>query len=337
MESHILCNNGIIKNLLINNNLRIAITNDCNLSCSYCHNEGQSHCDNVHYLSLKYIKTIVKWLLTNNVYVEKVNITGGEPLLHPNFLEIIDEMRKVTNNLHLNTNGILLTDESVDKLIDREVIFNIGIDSVDSELSKLNLDKIPINTKNILNIIKYATSNNAHLLFCTVFTNYNNTNIDNLIDWAKDNGVKAVIIIQLHDFDSRGLNNRSDVENIYKTNHMKISNFLKTKRKYIKKACQYYVYPFQGKLKVFLHQENKSNFEVVFLDDPCLSGACANMYTAIDSYGNLMICPRYHITTPISFQDDYTTVKDKIDIARSKKCDSSKKRFDIRDEYKKQS
>jgi len=276
---------------------------------------------------------MVKWFQSNNVCVEKVSITGGEPLLHSELLDIIDELGNMANNIHLNTNGMLLTKELVDEFHARGIVLRVGIDSIDSNQTKPNLDEAMANrnSKNILDMIEYAASSGVHVIFSTVFSNFNRNNLDRLIEWAAKIGVKCVKIIKLNDFDSRGLNKKHDVEDDFKTNHLEASLFYDFRQKYVYKAWHCDEYTFLGKHRVFLRQEDESEFEVVFCDDLCTSGACANVYTAIDSKGELMICPKNHITTPIDFSEDYKVVSEVLLDTRNKKCDSYKNRFDLRD------
>ena len=66
--------------------LRISVTNGCNMRCTYCHNEGQTETE-VKYLSVNEVKTIVCNAMKFGLH--KVRITGGEPLIHPNIEEIL--------------------------------------------------------------------------------------------------------------------------------------------------------------------------------------------------------------------------------------------------------
>ena len=105
----------MIKNrLFINDKLRVPITNCCNFSCFYCHNEGQLHKQESSFMSLDFIKGLKSFITKNNVYINELNITGGEPLLHPNLLEIVALLKNVSNNLCIITNGSLLTKQKID-------------------------------------------------------------------------------------------------------------------------------------------------------------------------------------------------------------------------------
>ena len=65
--------------------LRISITQRCNLDCAYCHKEGQLSSDKE--LSLEEIRKVVD--AAKEVGINKIKITGGEPLLREDIIEII--------------------------------------------------------------------------------------------------------------------------------------------------------------------------------------------------------------------------------------------------------
>jgi predicted NodU family carbamoyl transferase len=70
--------------------LRISITNRCNLNCFFCHKEGNK-CSNRD-MDFNLVQKLLK------SYAElggrEVNITGGEPTLHKDFIRIIKEAKK---------------------------------------------------------------------------------------------------------------------------------------------------------------------------------------------------------------------------------------------------
>ena len=52
------------------------------------------------------------------------SLTGGEPLLHPNYFDFVTYLKKKGYNVNSPTNGTLLTEKTVKKMKD------VGIDSV---------------------------------------------------------------------------------------------------------------------------------------------------------------------------------------------------------------
>ena len=65
--------------------LRISVTKRCNLECPYCHREGIL--DDGPEISLEKILSIVEAAKT--LGIENVKITGGEPLLRDEIIDIV--------------------------------------------------------------------------------------------------------------------------------------------------------------------------------------------------------------------------------------------------------
>ena len=86
-------------------NLRVSLTPKCNLSCIYCHKEGEQ--SPKEQLSGEEIAEILR--VAAKFEIRSVKFTGGEPLLRPDLLEII---RSVPAGMEssLTTNGTLLAD-----------------------------------------------------------------------------------------------------------------------------------------------------------------------------------------------------------------------------------
>ena len=148
----------MIKNrLFINDKLRVPITNSCNFSCFYCHNEGQLHKQEGSFMSLNFIKGLKSFIIKNNVYINELNITGGEPLLHPNLLEVVSLLKNLSNNLCIITNGSLLTKQKIDDLIKAGITkFKFGFDTLLGEQTKLIITPTKNNSKNLIELIRYT-------------------------------------------------------------------------------------------------------------------------------------------------------------------------------------
>ncbi len=89
--------------------LRVSITDRCNLRCMYCMPpSGMKIGTHDEILSYEEILRIVRAAAAMGV--TKVRITGGEPLLRRNLLNLIGEIRAVPGiaDLGLTTNGVLL-------------------------------------------------------------------------------------------------------------------------------------------------------------------------------------------------------------------------------------
>lgn len=87
--------------------LRISVTDRCNLRCIYCMPEGGIVVRKPEeILTFEEIKEIVKVSLS--LGINRVRITGGEPLIRRELIKLIDFLGTIVEDLSLTTNGILL-------------------------------------------------------------------------------------------------------------------------------------------------------------------------------------------------------------------------------------
>lgn len=88
----------------------LEITDHCNLNCPVCYAESGTH-RNIH----KPLATVIAMLdaiVANEGEPDVVQLSGGEPTLHPDFFAILDEVRKrPIRHLMVNTNGIRIAQE----------------------------------------------------------------------------------------------------------------------------------------------------------------------------------------------------------------------------------
>ena len=91
------------------NYLRVSVTDRCNLRCEYCMPaEGISLMQHSDILRFEEIVEVVK--IAVGLGVDKVRITGGEPLVRKGIVELVSMISKVDGikDLGMTTNGILL-------------------------------------------------------------------------------------------------------------------------------------------------------------------------------------------------------------------------------------
>lgn len=109
--------------------LRISVTSKCNMSCIYCHNEGMSEVGED--MDLDEIVEICKAFY--KLGVEKVKITGGEPLIRRDIVEIVSEMPRF-KEISLVTNGYYLSKYAYE-------LKEAGLDRVNVSLDTLNPER----------------------------------------------------------------------------------------------------------------------------------------------------------------------------------------------------
>jgi len=90
------------------NYLRISVTDHCNLNCIYCSVGETPRLQHEDILRYEEIERIVK--VAAEMGINKVRLTGGEPLIRPNFYHMIELIARIDgiDDISLTSNGILL-------------------------------------------------------------------------------------------------------------------------------------------------------------------------------------------------------------------------------------
>lgn len=111
--------------------LRISVTDLCNLRCTYCMpEEGVCKLSHEQILSFEEIIRIVKAF--KELGVNKVRLTGGEPLVRKGIVSLCEEIKKCgIEDLSITTNGILLPKMAVDLNLAGVDRVNISLDTLD--------------------------------------------------------------------------------------------------------------------------------------------------------------------------------------------------------------
>lgn len=120
------------------NYLRLAVTDRCNLRCFYCMPE-----EGIKYLPQKELLTfdeIIRLVtIMAGMGISKVRLTGGEPFVRTDLMDLIRNMVKISgvDELHITTNGIL-TGPHIGELKSLGIrSVNLSMDTLDRERFKL--------------------------------------------------------------------------------------------------------------------------------------------------------------------------------------------------------
>lgn len=85
----------------------IEITDRCNLTCPTCY-AGSSPTHGRH-RSLEEVKSMLDTIVLNEKEPDVIQISGGEPTLHPEFFEILDYAKTLPiKHIMINTNGLII-------------------------------------------------------------------------------------------------------------------------------------------------------------------------------------------------------------------------------------
>tara|TARA_B100000508_G_scaffold100460_1_gene78956 strand:- start:132 stop:1142 length:1011 start_codon:yes stop_codon:yes gene_type:complete len=128
--------------------LRISVTDRCNFRCRYCmprerFGENHTFLPRRAYLSFEEIEKVVT--ACRPLGLEKVRITGGEPLLRPDLHDLISRISSTGVEVALTTNASLLSGQAprlADAGLDR---VTVSLDALDPKIhSQMTDSSIPV-------------------------------------------------------------------------------------------------------------------------------------------------------------------------------------------------
>jgi len=207
-------------------NLRISITERCNLKCIYCHKEGYES-KKIDELSPNEIKTICNAF--KELGIRKLKITGGEPLIRDDLIDIISILPKF-DEISLTTNGTLLSKFAFD-------LKRAGLNRVNVSLDTLNADKYKLITgyqklKSVIDGIyaAYDAGLCPIKINMVVLKGINDDEVPELIEFTRQfnkNGINVILqVIELLDLFKPSLKQYyfdvSKIENSIKNNARKV-------------------------------------------------------------------------------------------------------------------
>ena len=113
-----------------------SITNACDLRCPICFTYNRA--DRQYFMSPEEFRRHIDHVVAQTGGVDLVNLTGGEPTLHPELPALLDEARRPEiGRITLNSNGLRLArDEALARaLAERGVYVILSLDTFDPETS----------------------------------------------------------------------------------------------------------------------------------------------------------------------------------------------------------
>ena len=140
--------------------LRISVIDRCNFRCTYCmpdeeYSKHYQFLKEKDWLTFDEIKRLVGLFI--GLGVKKIRLTGGEPLLRPHLVKLVDDLSQhsAIEDLALTTNGSLLAGHAVNLRHAGLKRITVSLDTLDSRVFKqMNGHKGSV--KDVLDGIKAA-------------------------------------------------------------------------------------------------------------------------------------------------------------------------------------
>jgi len=118
------------------NYLRISVTDRCDFRCVYCMSENMTFLPKKDLLTLEELELVCKTFMSMGV--SKIRLTGGEPLVRKNIMQLINnlgkEVGKGLEELTITTNGSQLSKMAPE-------LYNAGVRRLNISLDTLNKEK----------------------------------------------------------------------------------------------------------------------------------------------------------------------------------------------------
>jgi molybdenum cofactor biosynthesis protein A len=179
------------------NYLRLAVTDRCNLRCTYCMpSEGIDFLPQDSHISFEEMERLVK--LITEMGVSKVRITGGEPFARKGLITFLQNITKLPKLkfIHITTNGVL-TAPFIPVLKEMEISgLNVSLDTLQRVRFRqiTGRDHLDAVLQTIKKIIEYEVPLKINTV---VMDEFNCDEIIPIAQLAKDHSVQVRFIEQM--------------------------------------------------------------------------------------------------------------------------------------------
>ena len=171
-------------------NLRISLTQDCNFRCFFCHREGQRFSAK-NEMTPEEIERIVR--IASRLGIRKVKLTGGEPTVREDIIEIVRRIKPYVIDLSMTTNGSKLKELARPLAragLDR---VNVSLHSLKPEVYKriTGVDMLDVVLEGIEEAVKYLSPVKLNM---TVMRGLNEGEIWDMVEFAARTGTVLQLI-----------------------------------------------------------------------------------------------------------------------------------------------
>ncbi len=171
-------------------NLRISVTENCNLNCFFCHREWNP--PPRRSMALNEVRKIVE--VASSIGVETVKITGGEPLVREDVVDMVKAISPLVREVSLVTNGVLLEKYAGDLKDAGLARVNVNLPSLDS--SKYSLITGGGDVSRVFKGINAALESglNPVKINMVVLKGVNEEDVEKMLDYAGSIGAVLQLI-----------------------------------------------------------------------------------------------------------------------------------------------
>ncbi len=208
------------------------ISSICNLKCPQClSGRGEIKREN-SFISRDFVMQVLSLLKGNSFYA--IFYMQGEPLLNKEFDKLIKTAKTLNYYTYLSTNGILLTQEVSEKILesglDHIVVSVDGIshESYEFYRSGGDLSKVVSGVKNLIGARKKSGLKRPFIEMQFLVNKQNEHELDDVADFSKNTGFDMLSFKSMQVYDNA---------NKFLPDDKRFNRYLKPKNKRNKRAC----------------------------------------------------------------------------------------------------
>lgn len=173
--------------------ITVVLTNKCNLKCKMCY-----VWKNIWSMTDKHIDEIKRIM----PYLEYITWHGGEVFLHNRFLELFDFAQECNIQQEVITNGLLLNDKIIKKMVDFGIQLTISIDGINKDTYEkirmgASFEKLQNNLMLIQQYRQKKESNTFRIRMNTILSRDNYLDLLSFIEFAHEYNINEIYFFPL--------------------------------------------------------------------------------------------------------------------------------------------
>lgn len=174
------------------NTIYFYLTEGCNLACRHCwigpsfDPAGDKH----HTLPVELFETAI--MEAKQLGLNRVKLTGGEPLLHPAFMDLLEIIRRENLTVIVETNGLLCTPEVASSIAKfRSRFVSVSIDGADAQTHEL-IRGVPGSFEKAKQAVRNLADASTPPQIITTLMRYNAHQVDEMVRLAENLGAASL-------------------------------------------------------------------------------------------------------------------------------------------------
>ena len=167
------------------------LTEGCNLACRHCWVSPKYDADGrMNFLSLDLFERAI--IEGKPLGLSGIKLTGGEPLMHPRFLELLRIARRENLSLSIETNGVLCTQDVANEIAKSHVKFvSVSIDGADARTHEW-IRGVPGCFEKTIEGVRNLVSKGIRTQIIATMVRRNASQIDDLAEMAQGLGAESI-------------------------------------------------------------------------------------------------------------------------------------------------